>query len=102
MAWESKHWEVASYLLQVMRERPGQIPGLSSTAIMQLLEIIVFGEDALYVACSHGNSTVFHCKKSMVILSNKNGYLVLSTLGTEQRYKECARCVGRHPGGIER
>ena len=47
-----------------------------------------------------------HCKKSMVILTNKNGYLsctfVLSTLGTEQRYKECARCVGYYPGGIER
>ena len=46
-----------------------------------------------------------HCKKCMVILTNKNGYLsctfVLSTLGTEQRYKECARCVGYHPGGIE-
>ena len=27
---------------------------------------------------------------------------VLSTLGTEQRYKECARCVGYHLGGIER
>ena len=44
-----------------------------------------------------------HCKNSMVILTNKNGYLsftfVLSTLGTEQRYKEC---VGYHPGGTER
>ena len=43
-----------------------------------------------------------HCKNSMVILTNKNGYLsftfVLSTLGTEQRYKEC---VGYHPGGTE-
>ena len=44
--------------MQVMRERPGQISGLSSTAIMQLLEIIVFGKDALYLACNHGNSTV--------------------------------------------
>ena len=47
-----------------------------------------------------------HSKKSMVILTNKNSYLsctfVLSTLGTEQRYKECTRCVGYHPGGIER
>ena len=35
----------------------------------------------------------------MVILTNKNGYLsctfVLSTLGTEQMYKECAICVPR-------
>ena len=35
---------------------------------------------------------LYHCKTSMVILTNKNGYLsctfVLSTLGTEQRYKE--------------
>jgi len=34
----------------------------------------------------------------MVILTNKNGYListfVFSTLGTEQRYKECVTCVG--------
>jgi len=34
----------------------------------------------------------------MVILTNKNGYLsctlVLSTPGTEQRYKECVKCVG--------
>ena len=38
------------------------------------------------------------CKNSMTILTNKNGYLsctfVFSTLGTEQRYKECVRCVG--------
>jgi len=49
---------------------------------------------------------VVHCKNSMDILTNKNVYLsctfVLSTLGTEHRYKECARCVGHHPGGIER
>ena len=52
------------------------------------------------------NCSAAHCKKSMVILTNKNGYLsctfVLSTLGTEQRYKECAGCVGYHQGGIER
>ena len=52
------------------------------------------------------NLVLSHCKKSMVILTNKNGYLsctfVLSTLDTEQRYKKCARCVGYHPGVIER
>ena len=46
-----------------------------------------------------------HWKKSMVVLTNKNGYLsctfVLSTLGTEHRYKECARCVEYHPGATE-
>ena len=53
VAWESKHWEVASYLLQVMRECPGQISGLPSTAIMQLLErmlsmLLVVMETAQY------------------------------------------------------
>ena len=51
-------------------------------------------------------SKLYILQNSMVILTNKNGYLsctfVLSTLGTEQRYKECARCVGYHPGGTER
>ena len=36
-----------------------------------------------------------HCKSSMVILTNKNGYLsctfVFATLSSEQRYKECLR-----------
>ena len=53
--------------------------------------------------CSFGYS---HCTKSLDILTKRNGYLsctlfAISTLGTEQRYKECARCVGYHPGGIE-
>ena len=45
-----------------------------------------------------------HCNNSMVVLTNKNGYLnctfVFSTLGTEQRYKECVRCVGYPPRSI--
>ena len=41
-----------------------------------------------------------HCKNSMVILTTKN-----SVASHDQHLalnKECARCVGYHPGGIER
>ena len=65
----------------------------------------VLTSNAMLSLASHMFHKYIHCKKSMVILTNKNGYLsytfVLSTLGTEQRYKECTRCVGYHPGGIE-
>ena len=57
------------------------------------------------VYCSHDKDLShpllckLHCKNSMVILTNKSGYLsctfVLSMLGTEQMHKECAICVPR-------
>ena len=50
------------------------------------------------------NFLCVHYKNFTVILTNKNGYLsctfVFSTLGTEQRYKECVRCVGCPPRSI--
>ena len=55
MAWENKHWEVASYLLQVMRICHGQDLGPSPTVITQLLEVVAFGDDAFHVACSRGD-----------------------------------------------
>ena len=57
VAWENKHWEVASYLLQIlqaMRKGHGGISGPSPTVITQLLEVVAFGEDAFHVACSRG------------------------------------------------
>ena len=45
-----------------------------------------------------------HGKNFMVILTNTNGYLsckfALSTLGIEQRYKECVRYVGYPPSNM--
>ena len=44
-----------------------------------------------------------HCNNFMIILTNKNSLsciFVLSALGTEQRYKQCARCMRYHPGGL--
>ena len=57
VAWENKHWEVVSYLLQIlqaMRKGHGGISGPSPTLITQLLEVVAFGEDAFHVACSRG------------------------------------------------
>ena len=55
VAWENKHWEVASCLLQVMvRECHKQVSGLSQTALTQLLEVVAFGEETFHVACSRG------------------------------------------------
>jgi len=53
VAWRASTGKYAGH-----ERMPKQISGLSSTAITQLLEIKVLGEDTLYVACSHGNSTV--------------------------------------------
>ena len=59
VAWENKHWKVASYLLQAMRKCCGQVhAGLSPTVIIQLLEMVAFGEDAFHVACSRGDLEV--------------------------------------------
>ena len=58
VAWQNKCWMVASYVLQAMREHPGHVSGLSSTAITQLLELVDFGEDAFCVACSCGDLEV--------------------------------------------
>ena len=55
VAWENKHWKVASYLLQAMRKCCGEVhAGLSPTVIIQLLEMVAFGEDAFHIACSRG------------------------------------------------
>ena len=57
VAWEKKHWEVASYLLQILqavRKGHGGISGPSPTLITQLLEVVAFGKDAFHVACSRG------------------------------------------------
>ena len=64
-----------------------------------------------YMGWKHGHNctgathmTKDFVKTTILFLQCKNGYLsctfVFLTLGTEQRYKECARCVGYHPGGI--
>ena len=55
VAWENKHWEVASYLLQAMKLPPGQDSGLSVAANAELLEVAEFGEDAFHAACSQGD-----------------------------------------------
>jgi len=41
VAWENKHWEVASYLLQAMRKSHGRVSGLSPSIITQLLEALL-------------------------------------------------------------
>ena len=58
LAWQNKHWKVALYLLQAMKEHLGQVSGLSLTAITQIIEVAVFREDAFHVACSSGNLEV--------------------------------------------
>ena len=58
VAWENKHWEVASYLLQAMRKCHGHVPSLSPAVIIQLLEMVAFGEDAFHVACSRADLEV--------------------------------------------
>ena len=57
VAWENKHREVVSYLLQAMRKYPGQGSGSPAT-LTQLLEVASFREDTFHVACSRGNLQV--------------------------------------------
>ena len=79
------------FQMAVSLQRPRGSMGFTQYSCLAQLELLLYSRPIL------------HCKNSMVILTNKNGYLsftfVLSTLGTEQRYKEC---VGYHPGGTER
>ena len=54
VAWDNKHWKVASYLLQAMRDYFGQVSDLSPTATKQLITVVAFEEDAFHVTCSRG------------------------------------------------
>ena len=58
VAWENKHWEVASYLLQALRKCHGHVPSLPPAVIIQLLEMVAFGECAFHIACSRGDLEV--------------------------------------------
>ena len=60
-AWNSKHWRVASCLVQAIQERDSHCAGrLSHTASTQFLEIASFGEESFHVACSQGFLEALH------------------------------------------
>ena len=61
LAWNNKHWRVASHLVQAIRERDLHCAGrVSHTASTQFLEIASYNEDALHVACSQGFLEAVH------------------------------------------
>ena len=90
-AWRKKHWRVASHLVQAIQKSGSHCAlSLSHTATTQFLEVALFGEDALHVACSQGLQGAVHflheylkCSleqpssqgETPVTIARSNGYL---------------------------
>ena len=90
-AWNNKYWRVASHLVQAIQKSGSHCAlSLSHTATTQFLEVALFGEDALHVACSQGLLEAVHflheylkCsleqpssqRETPVTIARSNGYL---------------------------